>query len=300
MLGGRPPFTGDLTQLIMQKVMDQPPPLSTLRSDIQPEVERVVMRALEKDPDKRPASVADWLDEFEAAVGERSEEEDDAESRVVILAPTGAEVYIDDERHGSIGSSGRIILSSVAPGRHKLRVARAGERDDERVIEVRPGASEQIIQAQLRPVAGSGNAVSPSRGGSIGIGSGSGPAASLPGVVVCAQCGSRFAAGVRFCGRCGGTVFHQVSAGQSAANQGASVIAHSSGASQVSGSSVCPRCGVDYPAGTKFCGRCGLSIGTGASGSRPAPSAGVMCSSCSTNYPAGTKFCGRCGTVIKS
>jgi serine/threonine protein kinase len=299
MLGGRPPFTGDLTQLIMQKVMDRPPSLSTLRSDIPPEIERVVMRALEKDPNARPATVADWLEELEAAVGERSEEEDDVESRVVILAPTGAEVYIDDERHGSIGSSGRIVLSSVPPGRHKLRVARVGERDDERVIEVRPGASEQIIEAQLRPVAGShGNPASPSRGGgSIG----SGPGASLPGVVICAQCGSRFAAGVRFCGRCGGTIFHPA---PPTFEKGASVIAHGSGASQAGGS-VCPRCGVNYPAGTKFCGRCGISIGgaaaaTGISTSRPPQPAQVMCQSCSTNYPAGTKFCGRCGSVIKS
>jgi serine/threonine protein kinase len=298
MLGGRPPFTGDLTQLITQKVLDKPPPLSSLRSDIQPEVERVVMHALEKEAEMRPASVADWLDEFERAVGEKSEEEEDAESRVVILAPSGAEVYIDDERYGSIGSSGRIILSSVPPGRHKLRVARSGERDDERVIEVRPGASEQIIQAQLRPFTGSGSPASPSRGGSSGIGSGQ--PASLPGVVMCAQCGSRFAAGVRFCGRCGGTVFHQVSpGGQGAIDHGASVIAHGSGAGQQS-STVCPRCGVNYPAGTKFCGRCGISIGMGVPAARPVQAAGVMCTSCSTNYPAGTKFCGRCGSVIKS
>jgi serine/threonine protein kinase len=300
MLGGRPPFTGDLTQLITQKVLATPPPLSTLRSDIQPEVERAVMHALQKEATARPASVADWLDELEEAVGEKTEEEDDVESRVIILAPTGAEVYIDDERHGSIGSSGRIILSSIAPGSHKLRVARTGERDDERVIEVRPGASEQIIQAQLRPLAGSGGPASPSRGGSSGIGSG--PRASLPGVVVCAQCGSRFASGVRFCGRCGGTVFHPVSpTGQSAAgDKGASVIAHSSGAPQASGS-VCPRCGVNYPTGTKFCGRCGLSIvTTGVAAPRQVVPAGVICPSCSTNYPAGTKFCGRCGSTIKS
>ncbi|HYO91730.1 MAG TPA: serine/threonine-protein kinase, partial [Pyrinomonadaceae bacterium] len=37
MLGGRPPFSGDLAQLIMQKMMNAPPALSTLRSDIQPE-----------------------------------------------------------------------------------------------------------------------------------------------------------------------------------------------------------------------------------------------------------------------
>ena len=304
MLGGRPPFTGDLTQLITQKVLDKPPPLSSLRSDIQPEVERVVMHALEKEAANRPASVADWLDEFEAAVDEKPDEDDDSESRVVILAPTGAEVYIDDERYGSIGSSGRIILNSVPPGRHKLRVARSGERDDERVIEVRPGASEQIIQAQLRPPAGPGSAISPSRGGSSGIGSG--PAMSLPGVVVCAQCGSRFAAGVRFCGRCGGTIFHQVSPGQSVADRGASVVAHSSGAGQAQASgNVCPRCGVNYPSGTRFCGRCGISIVAAVPPPAPRPvqpvqPAGVICTSCSTNYPVGTKFCGRCGSVIKS
>src|ERR1041384_7237238 len=34
MLGGRPPFSGDLTQLVMQKIMNDPPPLSGIRSDI--------------------------------------------------------------------------------------------------------------------------------------------------------------------------------------------------------------------------------------------------------------------------
>src|SRR6266576_3089037 len=34
MLGGRPPFTGDITQLIAQKLMQDPPTLTSLRSDI--------------------------------------------------------------------------------------------------------------------------------------------------------------------------------------------------------------------------------------------------------------------------
>src|SRR5215210_8041757 len=54
MLGGKTPFTGDLMQLVMQKIMHQPAPLSTLRSDIPPEVERVIMRALEINPNDRP------------------------------------------------------------------------------------------------------------------------------------------------------------------------------------------------------------------------------------------------------
>ena len=35
-------------------------------------------------------------------------------------------------------------LTSIAPGQHVLRVARSGEADDERVIEIRPDSAEQI------------------------------------------------------------------------------------------------------------------------------------------------------------
>jgi len=82
------------------------------------------------------------------------------------MAPTGAEVYVDDERHGSIGRSGRVILTSIPPGKHVLRVAHGGDEDDERVIEIRPDAEEQIIQAQFKSTPSSG--LSPSQGGSLG------------------------------------------------------------------------------------------------------------------------------------
>jgi hypothetical protein len=218
----------------------------------------------------------------------------------------GAEVYVDDERHGSVGRSGRVILKSIAPGRHVLRVSRSGETDDERVIEIRPDSSEQIIQAVLRPHLSGGQSgqMTPSRGGSIG---GSiGGSTSLPGVVMCAQCGSRFAAGVKFCGRCGGKVFLPVSethanhGGQNTGMPGSS----GSGRSVVGYGSTgvrCTRCGTTYSAGTKFCGRCGISIGQSAPPVHVAPRPGpVVCQTCRTPYPAGTKFCGRCGSVIKT
>jgi serine/threonine protein kinase len=308
MLGGRPPFTGDLTQLITQKLMDAPPPLSNLRSDISVEVQRAVMHALERDPAARPATVADWLEEFETAAGEESADDDSGDSRVVVLAPTGAEVYVDDERHGSVGRSGRLVLSAIAPGRHVLRVSQTGSNDDERVIEIRPDSSEQIIQANLRTEGRPGNPISPSRGGSLGEASHTG---SVPGVVVCAQCSARFAAGVKFCGRCGGTIFHSVEGQQGAGNIGSGGLG-GSGAHPVSGIR-CPRCGVAYPHGTKFCGRCGMTINAPATPASYMPSikpptikpptarpAGLeaICLSCHTSYPAGTKFCGRCGSVI--
>ena len=68
MLGGRPPFTGDITQLIAQKLLQAPPALTTLRSDISTEIERAVMHALAKEPADRPATATEWLEEFESAI----------------------------------------------------------------------------------------------------------------------------------------------------------------------------------------------------------------------------------------
>jgi serine/threonine protein kinase len=326
MLVGRPPFSGELTQLIMQKLMNTPQPPSAVRSDISPAVERAVMHALEKDPIARPASVVDWLDEFEKAVGESSESTEGEDSRVVIVAPQGAEVYVDDERYGSIGRSGRLILSSIPPGRHILRVARVGEHDDERVIQINPDPSEQIIQVQLKPTA------TPSQQGSQPGSSGiTGPSSILPGIVMCAQCSSRFAAGVKFCGRCGGTIFLPVSD-----QPGAAAVNQPQPPSQPGGSGVtrvaeitCQRCGFRFPSTTKFCGRCGATVATGsimpggvnpgnASMPPPQPLIGqrphvpqqappvaqptraqsAYCAPCGTSYPPGTRFCGRCGNTI--
>ncbi|MGA9994305.1 MAG: protein kinase [Pyrinomonadaceae bacterium] len=302
MLGGRPPFTGDITQIIMQKVMNTPPPLSTLRSDISAEVEHAVMHALEKEAEARPLNIGDWVEELEKAAGKDSAEQtDEGETRVVVLAPVGAEVYVDDERHGSIGRSGRIILSSIPPGRHVLRVSRTGERDDERVIEIRPDSSEQIIQAQLKPPA-SANQPTPSRDGSVGLGSG--PGSITPSVVACARCGARFASGVKFCGRCGSTSFNhlQEEHGQRSLSGGAGSSGGSSAGSvntQPSGAR-CGRCGHVYPAGTKFCGRCGIPIASGMlTWNAPQP-VEVFCKTCGTSYPSGTRFCGRCGIPIRA
>ncbi|HMF55420.1 MAG TPA: protein kinase [Pyrinomonadaceae bacterium] len=297
MLGGRPPFTGDLTQLIMQKIMDAAPSLSSLRSDIPSEVEHVIARSLERRVEDRPTTVAEWIEELEKAIGdEGKEEEDDGESRVVILAPTGAEVYVDDERHGSIGRSGRIILTSIAPGKHVLRVAQTGARDDERVIEVRPDTTEQIIEAQLRPPTASGSQLSPSQGGSIGS-----PPSSMPSIIACARCGSRFASGVNFCGRCGSTTFLHLNAEhQGAPSQGGSSLAGSSlGGSlggQVAAGTKCQRCGTNYPPQTKFCGRCGIFISSAPSINQPpAPPVEKVCRRCGTRSSGTTRFCGRCG-----
>ncbi len=286
MLGGRTPFTGDMMQLVMQKIMHKAPPLSSIRTDIPPDVERVIMQALEMEAGNRPSSVSEWISALEEASEDVEEGKHSGKSKLIVLAPVAAEVYIDDERKGSVGSSGRVVLSDIPAGQHILRVSKPGERDDERVIEIREGADEQVIQAQLKSKVDAGSNPSPSQGSSS-----SGVHSSLmPGIVACSNCNSRFAEGVKFCGRCGNRSFIMVSPGESPR------------------SFPCPRCSNMLPEFSRFCGRCGLSIGSGSTAGLSQPTsfttnpttfapqqAERICRRCNGSYPPHIKFCGRCG-----
>jgi serine/threonine protein kinase len=289
MLGGRTPFAGDLMQLVMQKIMHTPPPLSSLRTDIPPDVERAIMLALEREPAKRPPNVADWISELEKATEDMSERKTTGRSRVVILAPVGSEVYVDDERHGTIGSTGRLILTGIPAGQHVLRVSKAGEKDDDRVIEIREDGNEQVIQAHLKSLQ-QGSQPSPSQGGSS-VGEQS---SILPGIVACTRCHSRYAEGVKFCGRCGNSAFTLVSPPEAAQ------------------SFPCPRCSAKLPPFSKFCGRCGLKMGQNQSArplTQPASFVSAfpssipkpvekICPNCGGIFPPNIKFCGRCGANL--
>jgi serine/threonine protein kinase len=287
MLGGRTPFTGDLMQLVMQKIMNPPPPLSTLRSDVPKIVEKAVMHALEREAKDRPNTVGEWIIELETASKTFGETNKAGTSRLVIMAVVGAEVYVDDERKGNIGTSGRMILTDIPAGRHILRVAKLGEKDDERVIEIREGANEQVIQAQLRPIT-TGSQPSPSQSGaSEGIQS-----SILQSIVACTRCNSRFASGVKFCGRCGNGVFAVVNLT----------------ASQSAAFAPCPRCGMSLPLGSKFCGRCGLQMSPPQQLQQnqapqnfppniPKP-VELICRRCNAPHPINSRFCGKCGLVF--
>ena len=286
MLGGKTPFAGDMMQLVMQKIMHAAPPLSTIRSDIPKDVEQAVMRALDKEPENRPASVREWIEELEKAAEDIDEKANGDSAKLVILAPTGAEVYIDDERRGIIGSSGRLILSTVPAGQHVLRVSKAGEKDDERVIELREGTDEQVIQAQLKTLHGANSQPSPSQANdSSGVHS-----SIMPGIVACTKCQARFAEGVKYCGRCSNNTFSVVSEGENKQNFS------------------CPRCSTVLPPNSKFCGRCGLNLvqtsgsaadkATGFSSNtvqNPPRQVEKICGRCNAKFPPHINFCGRCG-----
>jgi serine/threonine protein kinase len=296
MLGGRPPFTGDITQLIAQKLTQLPAPLTTLRSDISTDVEMAIMHGLAKEAAARPASAVEWFEGFADAVGSQSSHPEGSESRLVVMAPSGSEVYVDDERAGSVGRSGRVVLKSVPPGRHVLRVARVGERDDEREIEVRPDGAEQIIQAQFKS-APSGPQLTPSHGGSLD--SRTGTVSSVPGIVICNRCQARFAAGAKFCGRCGNTTFQPVTHEALETGRPRSTPAQlPTRVPPLASPVTCPRCSFRYPPGTRFCGKCGIPIGVASPDWKAPRPVEVICRLCGTSYPAGTRFCGRCGKSI--
>jgi serine/threonine-protein kinase len=286
LLGGKTPFVGDMMQLVMQKIMHKPAPLSSLRSDIPADVERVIMQSLEIDPNVRPASVSDWIADLEDASEDVEDGKRAGTSRLVVMATVGAEVYVDDERKGSVGRSGRVVLTDVPAGRHVLRVSKAGEQDDERVIEIREGSGEQVIQAQLRTIRGPGSQPSPSQGSSSSSGA---PSSLMPGIVACTGCSSRFAEGVKFCGRCGGRSFVLISPGETG------------------NTFPCPRCSSPLPENSRFCGRCGLNIAPRATSARSLggssiqslpPQAERVCRRCGGAYPPHIRFCGRCGHTM--
>ena len=70
MLSNEAPFKGDSsTRLLVAHANEPPEPLRNKRPDLSPELEAVVMRALEKDPARRPQSAGEFAREFQEAAG---------------------------------------------------------------------------------------------------------------------------------------------------------------------------------------------------------------------------------------
>jgi hypothetical protein len=63
MIAGEPPFIGGNTpSMMMRQVMERPVPLGQRRAGVPPDLERIIMRLLEKDPGNRFATGADLVD----------------------------------------------------------------------------------------------------------------------------------------------------------------------------------------------------------------------------------------------
>ncbi len=66
---------------------------------------------------------------------------------LIEVMPGGAQVYIDDEPVGTTSSAGRLKLSSLGPGEHRVRISLAGYRDLEQALTLVPGQTANVTAA---------------------------------------------------------------------------------------------------------------------------------------------------------
>ncbi|MBI1983753.1 MAG: PEGA domain-containing protein [Acidobacteria bacterium] len=71
---------------------------------------------------------------------------------LIEATPGGAQAYIDDEPVGTTSSEGRLKLSRLAPGRHRVRLSFPGRRDYEQDVELVAGRMMTVtasLESQL-------------------------------------------------------------------------------------------------------------------------------------------------------
>ncbi|MDX2039421.1 MAG: serine/threonine-protein kinase [Isosphaeraceae bacterium] len=134
LLSGRPPFQSDSPiALAVKHVKDAPPDLAAIRSDLPPELCRLVMRLMEKDPAARYQSAAEMLRDL-ARIKENSQANSLSGQNVSIGIPTAAippSPPISNPSGAQAGptpSSARAstvaataLNDEVEPSRHRLR-----------------------------------------------------------------------------------------------------------------------------------------------------------------------------------
>ena len=135
MLAGDVPFKGSSIPAIMKKHISDPPPhFAQFGVSILPELERAVLHTLEKDPNKRTASVDVFVRELQAAVsavGEATIGGALPVSTVKIMSrPPKSSVYVDNISVGETRSDdGSLLLEGIQSGNHHVRVSKDGFYD---------------------------------------------------------------------------------------------------------------------------------------------------------------------------
>jgi tetratricopeptide (TPR) repeat protein len=98
MVTGRPPFTGDdMVAVIGQHINTPPVSPNWHRPDLPPALAAFIMRLLEKDPQKRPASATEVLQMLEAIEAGKVEEPSTGESKVLVENPLYRRVFVGRE-----------------------------------------------------------------------------------------------------------------------------------------------------------------------------------------------------------
>jgi tetratricopeptide (TPR) repeat protein len=126
MVTGRPPFTGDDTVAIIGQHINTPPVSPNWhRPDLSPALAALIMRLLEKDPQKRPASAAEVLKALEAIEAGKAERLSSQQAETLAENPLYRRVFVGREPElrqlqsafdGAVSGQGSLVMVGGEPG----------------------------------------------------------------------------------------------------------------------------------------------------------------------------------------
>ncbi|MGI8638865.1 MAG: SUMF1/EgtB/PvdO family nonheme iron enzyme [Pyrinomonadaceae bacterium] len=159
MIASDVPFKGSSIPAIMKKhLSDLPPPLSSFGVKIAPQVELAIRHSLEKEPDKRTATVEQLVEELRMAIGITSQNLHisnyamsgslSISSLSILTSPPQSEVFVDNVPVGQSQSDGWLTLDGLQSGNHLLRISHTGFQDWENSITF-DGKPKQVV-AELK------------------------------------------------------------------------------------------------------------------------------------------------------
>ena len=158
-LTGRKAFppTGTVTDLIARVMRDQPIPLTELVKDLEPGIEPIVMKALEKKPDRRYQDLASMERDI-ARVRARLEQQADMAERTVVLPAAEQTVVVD--RRPAVKIQGLLTRArgAFATGDDHAVLEFCDQvlkidAEHRETIELRKRAADRLDQVQIEPLA---------------------------------------------------------------------------------------------------------------------------------------------------
>ena len=155
-LAGDVPFKGSSIPAIMKKhISDPAPTLSDVGLHVSPELEQAVLHTLQKDKNKRTATVEQLVEELRQAIypGSMSIHSTTGHalpvsSLRVVSRPPKANVFVDNVSVGQTRDDGNLLLEGIQSGNHRLRVSHEGFHDW--MADVNFDGKPQEIVAELK------------------------------------------------------------------------------------------------------------------------------------------------------
>lgn len=151
MLTGDVPFKGSSIPAIMKKhISDPPPTFSELNVPLSIEVEQAVRHTLQKEKEKRTASVEHLIAELRTAVEpvpigiHTTGNAASTTALNVRTSPPRSKIFLDNVAVGESRDDGWITLNGIQTGSHRLRVSHDGFQDFQTDVQC-DGRTQQVV-----------------------------------------------------------------------------------------------------------------------------------------------------------